>query len=147
MNESVHLGFGERNDSDTEKQVKDELKKHMKPELINRLDDIIVFSPLSREHISEIVVKLLNELHMRAERIGLEVGYSDKVVEKLSEEEGIKKYGARILKRLISDKVESVLSQGLLDGSIQKGSRVEIVCGEDGFKVKVLAENTVLHDN
>ena len=146
MNESVHLGFVESNDTDTEKRVKAELKKHMKIELINRLDDIIVFSPLERRHISKIVIKLLNELHSRAEKIGIEVSYSDKAVEKLSEEEGIKKYGARILKRLISDKIESVLSQGLLDGSIQKGSRVEIICEDNDFKAKVLAENTAIRD-
>ena len=92
------------------------------------------------------MIKLLNELHSRAEKIGIEVSYSDKAVEKLSEEEGIKKYGARILKRLISDKIESVLSQGLLDGSIQKGSRVEIICEDNDFKAKVLAENTAIRD-
>ncbi len=137
MNDSVQLGFGEHNEEDTEKRVRSELKKHMKPELINRLDDVIVFTPLKPEHITGIVIKLLNELHGRAQRIGLELEFSEAVVEKLSRSEGINKYGARVLKRMISNKIESVLSQGVLDGSIPKGSHVEIVCREDGFGTRV----------
>ncbi len=140
MNESVHLGFGESSNTDTEKRVKAELKKQMKPELINRLDEIIVFSPLKKSHISEIVIKLLNELHNRAEKIGLNIGFSEDIINDLIDEEEIKKYGARYLKRKITEKIENLISQQLLEGRISKGDKIEIISDSNGdFKLAAVA--------
>lgn len=140
MNESVHLGFGEGGSLDTEKRVKAELKKQMKPELINRLDEIIIFSPLKKSHISEIVMKLLNELHDRAKNIGLDIGFSEGIINSLIDEDEIKKYGARYLKRQITEKIEDIVSQQLLEGKIFKGDQIEIINGNDGqFKLASIA--------
>ncbi len=140
MNESVHLGFGEGGSQDTEKRVKAELKKQMKPELINRLDEIIIFSPLKKSHISEIVMKLLNELHDRAKNIGLDIGFSENIINALIDEDEIKKYGARYLKRQITEKIEDIVSQQLLEGKIFKGDQIEIINGKDGqFKLASIA--------
>ncbi len=131
MSESVHLGFGDIQQSDTEKLVKTELKKQMKPELINRLDDIIIFSPLEKNHIKKIITKLLSELSKRAEKIGINLEFSPSVKEALIDENEIKKYGARYLKRQISDKIESIISQNILEGKIDRKTNVN-VCYENG---------------
>ncbi len=62
MSESVRLGFGENNDSDVNSKVKSELKRQLKPELINRLDEIVIFKPLEKGDLNAITVKMLNEL-------------------------------------------------------------------------------------
>ncbi len=126
MTESVRLGFGESDITDTEKRVRAELKRNMKPELINRLDDVIVFSPLEKNHIRKIIKKLLDELSIRAEKIGLSLEYSQKAADALIDEQEVKKYGARYLKRKISEKIESLISQNLLEGNIKKGEKVKI---------------------
>ena len=132
MSESAHMGFGKNENSSKEKEVLAAVRKQLRPELINRLDDIIVFLPLKREHIVLIVMKLMNELHDRAANIGIDIGYSERVVEELINEEKIKRYGARYLKRSISDKIEDMLSTKLLDGTIQKGERTEIIIDKNG---------------
>ena len=71
MSESVRLGFGENNDSDVNSKVKSELKRQLKPELINRLDEIVIFKPLEKGDLNAITVKMLNELKERAEKIGI----------------------------------------------------------------------------
>lgn len=126
MNESVRLGFGESLQTDTEKLVKAELKKQMKPELINRLDDIIVFSPLERVHIEKIIEKLFNELTVRAEKIGISLEFSNSAAQALIDEQEVKKYGARYLRRQISDKIENLISEHLLEGKIHKGETVHV---------------------
>ena len=68
MSESVRLGFGENNDSDVNSKVKSELKRQLKPELINRLDEIVIFKPLEKGDLNAITVKMLNELKERAEK-------------------------------------------------------------------------------
>ncbi len=136
MTESVRLGFGDSKSDDVEKRVKSELKKQMKPELINRLDDIIVFLPLEKEHIKEIAGKLLGELKQRAEKIDIYPEFSETVYEGLIDGQEIKKYGARYLKRGISEKIENLISQSLLEGKIKKGETVKISYENDKFILK-----------
>ncbi|MBE6846035.1 MAG: ATP-dependent Clp protease ATP-binding subunit [Ruminococcus sp.] len=135
MGESVRLGFGESDAADTEKRVKSELKKQMKPELINRLDDIIVFTPLERSHIRMIIRKLLNELNARAHKIGIELEFSQKAADALIDEQEVKKYGARYLKRQISEKIENLISQNLLEGKVSRGERIKISFENDKFSI------------
>ncbi|MGN0614587.1 MAG: AAA family ATPase, partial [Porcipelethomonas sp.] len=139
MTESVHLGFGEEQQTDTEKRVRAELKKYMKPELINRLDDIIVFSPLEKEQIEMIIRKLLGELRVRAAKIGIGLEFSDEAAAALIDEEEIKKYGARYLRRRISEKIENLISQQLLEGKLKKGDAARVGFENGGFKLEAPA--------
>lgn len=136
MGESVRLGFGDEDKTNKEKLVKAELKKQMKPELINRLDDIIVFEALERTHILKIIEKLLTELTGRAEKIGIKIEFSESVKEALIDEQEIKKYGARYLKRQISEKIENIISQNILEEKISKGECIEICCEDGKFMIR-----------
>ncbi len=135
MNESVRLGFGESNQTDTEKLVKTELKKQLKPELINRLDDIIVFSPLERVHIEKIIEKLFSDLGKRAEKIGVSLEFSEAVADALIDEEEIKRYGARYLRRQISEKIENLISESILAENIGNGENVKVDYENGEFKI------------
>ncbi|MDE5648893.1 MAG: ATP-dependent Clp protease ATP-binding subunit, partial [Oscillospiraceae bacterium] len=135
MSESVRLGFGENNNSDVSGKVKSELKKQLKPELINRLDEIVVFKPLEKCNLNAIAVKLLNELKERAEKIGIRLNFDSNVPDELINESEVKKYGARYIKRSVSEKIENLISQQLLDGHIKKGEEIEVIFDEGEFKL------------
>ena len=135
MSESVRLGFGENNNSDVSSKVKSELKKQLKPELINRLDEIVVFKPLEKCNLNAIAVKLLNELKERAEKIGIRLNFDSNVPDELINESEVKKYGARYIKRSVSEKIENLISQQLLEGHIKKGEEIEVIFDEGEFKL------------
>ncbi len=127
------LGFGRNESENDESNIKDtviaELKKEFRPEFLNRLDDIIVFHKLSKDDIKKIAVNMLDGLAKRALSLGVEVAFDDTVIEQISETGFDPVYGARPLRRAIQSNVEDLLSEKLLDGSVQKGDRITI-----GFK-------------
>lgn len=135
MSESVRLGFGDNSSSDVSSKVKSELKKQLKPELINRLDEIVVFKPLEKCNLNAIAVKLLNELKERAEKIGIKLNFDSNVPDELINESEVKKYGARYIKRSVSEKIENLISQQLLEGHIKKGEDIEVIFDEGEFKL------------
>mgnify|MGYP000836469646 CR=1 FL=1 len=117
------------------KDVMGELKKQFRPEFINRIDEIVVFNRLKSRDLISIAVKLLDELKERAKKIGLDITYDQNVPNALIDEEQIKKYGARYIKRRIVQNVENLISQQLIEGYISKGDSIEIICENGKFKV------------
>lgn len=107
--------------------VMDEVKHIFKPEFINRIDDIIVFSRLSKDNLRDIVRLMLNELKKRClEQINIRFDYDDTSVENILEKGSDDKYGARPLRRAIQTRVEDKLAEYLLDGKIAAGSSVKL---------------------
>lgn len=104
--------------------IMDELRKTFRPEFLNRIDDIIVFHSLDREHIGEIVDLMLMDLRERLEDldITLEISNSAKVF--IADEGFDSEFGARPLKRAIQKMIEDQLSEELLKGTIKSGSEV-----------------------
>ena len=115
----------------TKDMVLEELKHTFRPEFLNRLDDIIVFSKLTEEDIRRIAVNMLAELARRMEELGVEFRWEDSAVALLAEAGFDPLYGARPLRRTIRSKLEDVLSEKLLDRSIEKGDSV-VAAAEDG---------------
>ena len=107
----------------------------MKPELINRLDEIVIFSPLEKCNLNDIAMKLLNELKVRAEKINVKLSFDSNVPNELIDESEVKKYGARYIKRSVSEKIENLISQQLLEGHIKKGEEIEVIFDEGEFKL------------
>jgi ATP-dependent Clp protease ATP-binding subunit ClpA len=100
------------------------LQKSFRVELLNRFDGVVVFSPLSREQIKKIVsIKLENLKKMMAEK-EISVTFSETLVEQLAREGFDPALGARPLRRLIQDRLESALARQLLRGEIKKGQAV-----------------------
>lgn len=126
------LGFLSSEDAEQDHKrmkegVMEEVKHLFKPEFINRIDEIIVFHALTREHISDIASHMLESFRLRAkEQMDLTVRYGKSVVEFVAEKGFDKDYGARPLRRAIQNQIEDALAQELVNGAVKIGDTVKI---------------------
>jgi len=102
-------------------QIMGELKSTFRPEFLNRLDDVIVFHALEREHIGSIVNLMLGELRTKLQGFELEIKVTDAAKELLAEKGFDPTYGARPLRRAIQQMVEDEISEELLKGTFAAG--------------------------
>jgi ATP-dependent Clp protease ATP-binding subunit ClpC len=112
--------------------VKDEMQKTFNPEFLNRLDDVIVFHPLEKEHIARIVTILLAEVQRR---LGDEIRLTQKAIDFLVEKGFDKSYGARPLRRAIQRFIEDPLSERILLGDFNRGDEIEVDVVPEGDKL------------
>jgi ATP-dependent Clp protease ATP-binding subunit ClpC len=117
-------------------KVKEELQHVFNPEFLNRVDDIIVFHPLQRDHIRQIVAILLQETRKRLSEEELSVRLSEAATDFLVEHGFDEQYGARPLKRAIQRYVEDPLSEKILVAEFAKGDEIEIDVAADGAKLE-----------
>ena len=103
-----------------------ELKGHFRPEFLNRVDDTIVFHPLQREDVLEIVQIQLRRLQKRLDERGIELEMSSDAMKLLSETGFDQFYGARPLKRAIQKELETPLARALLSGIIKDGQKLNV---------------------
>ena len=130
---STSMGFGsESNDDDDYEKIKSsvlgELKKAFRPELLNRIDEIIVFKKLSKENIRDITKIMLKNLKNRLEAIGITVDVTDNAIEHLADAGFDPVYGARPLRRAIQSQVEDLVSDEMLSGNVSEGESVTVDC-------------------
>ncbi|MET0094193.1 MAG: AAA family ATPase, partial [Sedimenticola sp.] len=111
--------------------VMHEVKKFFKPEFLNRLDDIIVFHYLEREHVTEIAQMFVAELAGRMQQRQITIDVSDEVIDKLSRDGFDPVYGARPLRREVERQVENPLAMRIVRGECPDGSKVRLQV-EDG---------------
>jgi ATP-dependent Clp protease ATP-binding subunit ClpC len=116
-------------------KVRDELKNVFNPEFLNRLDDVIVFHPLTREHISQIVNVLLKDVRKRLAEEELTLKLSEAATEFLVKHGYDEQYGARPLKRAIQKFIEDPLSEKILMGDFSKGDEIEVDLAADGERL------------
>jgi ATP-dependent Clp protease ATP-binding subunit ClpB len=109
-----------------------ELREHFRPEFLNRVDDIIVFSRLSREQLREIVEIQLRQLRTRLAERSITLEIDDKALDLLASEGYDPTYGARPLKRVIQRRLQDPLAMAILDGRLRDGdpARVRAPDGE-----------------
>jgi len=105
--------------------------QHFRPEFINRIDDVVVFHPLSRKHIRMIVDIQLGYLHARLAEREIAISLSDEARDKLAEAGFDPVYGARPLKRAIQQQVENPLAQEILQGNFKPGDVIEVGVADD----------------
>ncbi len=137
----VSFGFSQGEDDgnkDIKSAVLGELKNTFRPEFLNRVDDIVVFSKLTKPQIEEIAEKMLNNLSVRTKAIGIEISFDDSVKSALAEIGFDAVYGARPLRREIQNKIEDALSERILDSTIKTGDSIlcSYVNNEFNFSVK-----------
>ncbi|OZT76991.1 ATP-dependent chaperone ClpB [Salinicoccus roseus] len=106
--------------------VMKEVHQHFKPEIINRMDDIVIFSPLSRENMKLITDKLINDLNRRLTDQHMTVEVTDAVKDWISEEAYEPQFGARPLKRFIQRHIETPLARKLIEADMSEGINVKI---------------------
>ncbi|MBK6305507.1 MAG: ATP-dependent Clp protease ATP-binding subunit [Gemmatimonadetes bacterium] len=124
-------------------KVKEELQQVFNPEFLNRLDDVIVFHPLQKEHIAQIVGIMLRDVQKRMSEGELTLKLSDPASDFLARNGYDEQYGARPLRRAIQRYIEDPLSEKILLGEFAKGDEIEVDLAEDGQKLafKVLSNS------
>ena len=124
---STSLGFAESTDTqweDVKTKVKEELKNLFRPEFLNRVDDIIVFSKLTSSEIKQIAALMINNLSERLKALGTELMISDAALRKIAEEGFDDSYGARPLRRAITTFIEDPLSEKLISSELEGVDRL-----------------------
>ena len=138
------LGFGVATDAKADHEfmkgrVMEEVKRLFKPEFLNRIDEIIVFHQLTKEHMKGIADIMLKGIEKRCkEQLGITLTVNEAAKELLIDKGYDEKYGARPLRRTIQSLLEGKMAEEILDGKIKKSAGVEAGC-EDGrlvFTVK-----------
>ncbi|MDY6358120.1 MAG: ATP-dependent Clp protease ATP-binding subunit [Cyanobacteriota bacterium] len=126
------LGFSTEEDESKDKYellkdtVQEEMKKAFRPEFLNRIDEIIVFSNLSKPEIRQIVDLMMKDLLKRLKEKNLNIEVTDEVKDHLAESGYSEAYGARPLRRLIQRKVEDSLAEEILSGKYSAGDTIRL---------------------
>ena len=120
---------------ETKKEVMQVLKRELRPEFINRIDEIIVFHKLNDEEISKIIDIMLEEVVKRLENQKINIKIEDSVKDIIAKEGVNKQFGARPLRRAIQNIVEDKLAEEILDGNLEKNKPA--VISADGEKIIV----------
>ncbi|HLK97648.1 MAG TPA: AAA family ATPase, partial [Hymenobacter sp.] len=115
----------------TREEVIERLRQHMRPEFLNRIDEIVMFQPLKRREIRRIVDIQFRQIQQRLEEAGIRLEATDEVLDFLGEQGFDPQFGARPLKRVLQRLVLNELSKDILSGRVSKDAVVEAVL-EDG---------------
>ena len=116
--------------------VMQEVREHFRPEFINRIDEIIVFNPLSKEAIGNILDKIIKEIENRLKDINIKINVTERAKEQLINDGYDINYGARPLKRLVSRTIETMLSKKIIAGQIKPNDTVIIDYEDDNYMIK-----------
>ncbi len=132
---SKNLGFTSVEEDDNKAEadyetmkskVMDNLKKAFRPEFLNRIDDIVVFHPLTADELKQIVGIMTNDLRKRLADRDLSLEFSDAALSELAKDGYDPEYGARPLRRAIQNKIEDPLADALLSGQYQDGDTIKV---------------------
>lgn len=132
------LGFGDTRGCSSD--VMRELKKRFSPELLGRIDNVIVFERLGLQSLEEICRLMLKKVTCRAEAQGIELSFDRSALYRLCENLP-NDSGARALRSRITSEIEDMLSRRIISGELSKGSRAEVVYGDNGFSLLILNKN------
>lgn len=126
-------------------KLMDDVKKYFSPEFLNRLDEIVVFKPLSKEIVKDIVIKMINEINRDLEINNISIVVNDKVVDFIAEKGFDPKMGARPLRKTIRKYIEDVVAQKIIEkgidiASIAKENKKIIANCNDVDNDKVIVE-------
>jgi ATP-dependent Clp protease ATP-binding subunit ClpB len=131
-----------RVDDATRNAVTDELKRHFRPEFLNRVDDIVIFHSLAREHLAGIVGIQLARFAERLAAQGISFTTDDNAKLLLAEKGYDPVYGARPLKRVIQRELETLLSRKIIAGEVKEGSNVLVTAKDGVIEVKTELNGT-----
>ncbi len=142
LHEGLNIESSEEGDEDTRKErlkedIQELLKQHFRPEFLNRIDDIIIFSPLQMGMMKSIVEIQMKNLRQRLEERRVELKFTDYALDQLGIIGYDPSYGARPVKRVIQKRIENELANLILAGKLPSNSLVEVDFEGDEFKFDV----------
>jgi ATP-dependent Clp protease ATP-binding subunit ClpC len=120
------------------------VRRSLRPEFVNRIDEIIVFRALDKEQISEIARLLLDRTTRRLRAQGIEVEFTEAAVGLIAEEGFDPEFGARPLRRTIQRRVDNELASMVLSGSLNPGDKVVVGVEEGTLGFEVLEETALM---
>ncbi|GBG96644.1 ATP-dependent chaperone ClpB [Lactococcus termiticola] len=124
---------------ETREAVLSQLRMHFKPEFLNRIDDTILFKPLTIDNVKNIIVKMTGQLKARLEEMEVSLELSDEVQGWIAENAYEPAYGARPLKRYLTKAIENPLAKLIIAGKIPAGSKVVVKLVDDKIDFEILA--------
>ena len=136
---SGELGFSKKSLSKNElahKKVLNELKQQFSPEFIGRIDEIITFDALSQQNVEQIAALMLEQLKSRLANLHITMDCSPRLLQHISRKGYSSVYGARPLRREISDTIENFLSQGIFDGKIKADDKIYLDIEDEQIVMK-----------
>ncbi|MCY3905530.1 MAG: AAA family ATPase [Caldilineaceae bacterium] len=117
-----------------------QMKRLFRPEFLNRIDETIIFDPLTRENVRDIVSLLMEEIAQRVDELGIHVELTDRACDHLADTGFHAEYGARPLRRLLQKRIENELSKRLLRGEYRTGDDVliDVEAGDEESEGKLV---------
>ncbi|MGK0377831.1 ATP-dependent Clp protease ATP-binding subunit [Patiriisocius sp. Uisw_017] len=136
------VGFGtsaktSQADANSKGIIENALKKTFAPEFLNRVDDVMVFNPLEREHIHKIIDIELDQLFERTKDLGYELSLTDKAKDYIADKGFDKEYGARPLKRAIQKYIEDALAEEIINSNLQEGDTITMDLDEKSNELTI----------
>ena len=118
-------------------KVENELKSHFRPEFINRLDEIIMFKPLTKENISGIIDILINNLNKRIADRDLSISLTDSAKQFIADNGYDPVYGARPLKRYLQKNIETMVAKEILSDKLDAGDHIIVDFENNGLITRI----------
>ena len=137
---NVGLGFNDDNKQDKSTVMLSELKKYFKPELINRIDNIVIFNKLTPAVLKDIAKKMLLDLNKNLKQSGVELKFTTATFNYLVKNGTNDEFGARPLRRLITSKIEDELADKMLKGEIKSGDSILVDCKNEKLQFLTKSE-------
>ena len=125
-------------DSHRKSVIENALKKTFAPEFLNRIDDVIVFNALDKEHINKIIDIELDKLYKRISDIGYTLTLSEKAKDFIADKGFDQQYGARPLNRAIQKYVEDSLAEEIINGKLEEGDTILMELNEDKKELEII---------
>ena len=118
------------------KEVIDVLKNTVRPEFLNRIDEIIMFEPLTKSDIREILHLQMNDLKEKLSGNGVSISFSEAFEDYMTEKGYDPAYGARPIKRLMQRELVNLIAKAILDGSVHKESEIEVDVKDGNIRIR-----------
>jgi ATP-dependent Clp protease ATP-binding subunit ClpB len=131
---------GDPLDDETREQIEDVLRSHFRPEFLNRIDKVVIFTPLSRDELSKVLDLQLKRVHGMAANAGFRLDITPGAREWLLDQNTQPEFGARPIRRIVQDFVQDAIVDGLTEGRFGSGDTVRAEAPPAGGKGLVLAK-------
>ena len=131
-----NLGSEHILDNDGASKVYEDLKKTFKPESLNRIDEIIMFKPLSKDVVYSILDNIINNIQLRLSDKRIKINLTDECKKHIVDNSYDSEYGARPIKRYVSRNIESLIANNIIEGNIKYNTTVTIDVKDDNYYIK-----------